>query len=233
MLVRDYMTRSVITILPTASVEDAFHIMHEKRIRHLPVQDYDGTLLGMVSERDLLLVSPSPTAVITLHETLYELAQVRILSIMQENPVVVAPDAPLEEAARRMVEHKIDALPVVENDALVGIITEADIFRIFLEVLDAPLPAVRLSMIIPDEKGGIAYVCRLIAEAGGNILSAGEFQGPRPGTRELTMRIAEVPFVRVQDIARRAVEERGFAIADIRPCMPESAGAGHEGAEPC
>lgn len=233
MLVRDYMTRSVITILPTASVEDAFHIMQEKRIRHLPVQDYDSTLLGMVSERDLLLVSPSPTAAITLHEMLYELAQVRILSIMQENPVVVAPDAPLEEAARLMVEHKIDALPAVEKGALVGIITEADIFQIFLEVLDAPLPAVRLSMIIPDEKGGIAYVCRLIAEAGGNILSAGEFQGPRPGTRELTMRIAEVPLERVQDIARRAVEERGFAMGDIRPCMPESAGAGHEGAELC
>lgn len=225
MLVRHYMTPNPVTILPTASVEDAFYIMHEKGVHHLPVQDYAGRLVGFVAEHDLLLVSPSPTAAITLHEMLYQLAQVKISSIMTENPITVDADAPLEEAARLMVEHKLDALPVLSQGELVGIITETDIFQVFLEVLDTPVPAVRLSMLIPDEKGVIAYLCRHIAEAGGNILSAGEFHGPKPGTRQLTLRIAEVPLEQVQAIAERAVQERGFVLLDIRECAPAE-GAG-------
>lgn len=230
MLIRHYMTPDPVTILPTASVEDAFYIMHERNIHHLPVQDYAGRLVGFVTEHDLLLVSPSPTAAITLHEMLYQLAQVKISTIMTKNPITVDADAPLEEAARLMVEHKLDALPVVSREELVGIITETDIFRVFLEVLDTPVPAVRLSMLIPDEKGTIAYLCRHIAEAGGNILSAGEFHGPRPGTRQLTLRIADVPLEQVQAIAQRAVQERGFILLDIRECAPAE-NAGHEPAK--
>jgi len=220
MLVRKRMKTDLVSIHPTASVEDAFHVMREKEIRHLPVLDVEGELVGFVTEGDLLLVSPSPAASLRVQDMLAELSRLKISEVMNRDPVTVDADATLEEAAALMIDHKINALPVLSNGKLVGIITETDIFRMFLEVLDAQVPAMRLSLLIPDEKGIIAMLCGEIASAGGSILSLGMFQGSTPGTRTLALKVAEVSEPQLRRIAEKACDERGCRVLDLRADQP-------------
>jgi acetoin utilization protein AcuB len=134
MLVKDRMTPNPITLTPDTSFPEAFHIMREKRIRHLPVVDEKQKLIGIVTQTDLLHASPSVTP-LSIFEVNYLLANLHIREVMSSPAVTVPEDAPLEEAAQLMVQKKIGSLPVVRDDVLVGMITETDIFRAFVEVL--------------------------------------------------------------------------------------------------
>jgi acetoin utilization protein AcuB len=216
MFVCNYMTSDVITIPPTASVEDALHIMQEKNVQHLPILDFDGKLLGMVSDRDLLLVSPSPTAALTIHEMLFALSNLKVSEIMPEGMLTVGPQAPLEEAARTMIDNKLDALPVLDGGRLVGIITEDDIFRTFMEFLSVEQPAVQVTLLIPDVQGVIAYLCRQISAAGGTILNLGTFGGRAAGTRTVTANVSDLPMSHIRELMQRAEEDRGCQLVDVR-----------------
>jgi acetoin utilization protein AcuB len=216
MIVRKHMTPAPVTILPTASVEDALHLMREKKIRHLPVLDFDERLVGFVSDYDLAHVTPSPIASLSIQDMLYHLSRLKIQEIMVRDIVTIDADAPLEEAAGLMVDHKVSALPVLSQGRLVGIITETDIFQMFLEMLDTPLPVVRLTLLIPNQKGQIAALCRRIAAVGGNITSLGQFEGPTPAERMLIVKVAEVPAEQL----RQFVAECGFTLRDLREEQP-------------
>jgi len=216
MFVRNHMHTDVITALHTASVEDALYIMREKRIHQLPILDFDGKLLGMVTDRDLLLVSPSPTAAVTIHEMLFALSNLKVSEIMPEEILTVDPDAPLEEAARIMIDNKLDSLPVVEGSELVGIIVERDIFHIFLEYLRTDQPAVEVTMLMPNRPGSIAYLARRITEAGGAILNIGTFSGRGEDTFIVSVKIGDVPMARVQEIVERAESEKESKRLHIR-----------------
>lgn len=134
MRVRDYMTSPAITVGPKTDLSAALELMRERRVRRLPVVSAVGWLLGIVSERDLLYASPSPATSLTVWELNYLVAKLPVEEVMTRKLVTVAPDAPLEEAAALMLEHKIGGLPVLsEENELVGIITESDIFRAFIQ----------------------------------------------------------------------------------------------------
>ena len=113
MLVKDRMTPNPVTITPDTSFPDAFRIIREKRIRHLPVVDKKGKLIGIVAQTDLLHASPSSATTLTVFEINYLLANLHIQEVMSSPPITVSEDAPLEEAARVMVEKKISCLPVM------------------------------------------------------------------------------------------------------------------------
>lgn len=217
MFVRNHMTASVITVPPTASVEDALYVMREKQIHQLPILDFDGALLGMISERDLLLVSPSPTAALTIHEMLFALSNMKVADIMPAVTWTVGADAPLEEAARVMVDNKQNALAVVEDGKLTGIITEVDIFRVFVEVMSTDQPAIEVTILVPDVPGSIAYLCKAIAVAGGSILNLGTFSGREAGTRIVTAKIGDLSMPHIREISERAVQEKGCQLLDLRP----------------
>lgn len=218
MLVREHMTENPITILPSASVEDALHLMAEKNIRHLPVMDFQGRLLGVVSEYDLAYVSPSPVTSLSVQDVLYHLAHLKVDEIMTREVVTVEADCPLEEAAGLMIDHGISALPVVQDGCLVGIITQTDVFRLFLEMLEPQMPGIRLSLLIPDQGGMIARLSERIAAAGGNIMSLGQFEGPDAETRRLTLKVADVP----SSLLRTIVDECGFRLLDLRGAAPSA-----------
>ena len=134
MLVRDYMTSPTVTINPSTKVEEALQLMRQRKIRRLPVINNIGWLVGIVSERDLLHVSPSPATSLSIWELNYLVMKMHVSEIMSKKVTVVQPDTHLEEAAQIMLEQKIGGLPVVNSkNELVGIITETDIFRAFIE----------------------------------------------------------------------------------------------------
>lgn len=219
------MNRDVVTIHPTASVEDALHLMREKGIRNLPVLDHEGRLIGFVSETDLLLVSPSPVASLSVQDMMIELSRLRISEVMTREPFTIEADASLEEAAAIMIDNKISALPVLREGQLVGIITGTDIFRMFLEVIDAPVPGVSLTVHIPDKKGIIAAICKGIAGVGGSVLSLGMFPGKAQETRVLVMKVSDVTQDQMQEVVE-SVRPLGCEIMDMRVEQAAQSGRG-------
>ncbi len=214
MLVKDRMTKHPITISQETPVTDALTFMRQNRIRRLPVLDRHGRLVGIVSEKDLLYVSPSPATTLSVYEVGYLLSKIRVEEIMTREVITVSPDTPLEQAARIMVDNKIGGLPVVEDDVLVGIITETDIFKTLLEMLGAREHGVRVTMETVDEPGKLSAITSAVAEINGDIVALGAFRGESPEKAQVMLKVQGV----TQDALLKALEAVDVEIMDIREC---------------
>ncbi|HEY46119.1 MAG: hypothetical protein AMJ88_11535 [Anaerolineae bacterium SM23_ 63] len=192
MLVKDRMTSNPITITPDTSFPDAFRTIRENKIRHLPVVDKKGKLVGIVSRTDLLHASPSDATSLSIFEINYLLANLHVSEVMSSPPITVDQNAPLEEAARVMVEKQIGCLPVIDEGSLVGMITETDIFETFVEILGGEEASLRVTVRVPDVRGELARVAGVIAKLGGNICSVARFRGEDPKHCYITLRLEGV-----------------------------------------
>jgi len=132
--VRDIMQQNVVTISASDTLSTVEDIMTLGGVRHMPVV-HRGVLVGVVSERDLLRASLSNLTEFGMEERRAFLQVVEITRVMTTPPVVISPDATVQQAARALVDHKIGCLPVLEDDKLIGLVTEADVLR----YLAAPL----------------------------------------------------------------------------------------------
>ncbi|NLM46320.1 MAG: CBS domain-containing protein [Firmicutes bacterium] len=170
MYVRSRMTKDPITITRQTTIAEALDIMRNNSIRRLPVME-KGKLVGIVTERDLMELSPSPATSLSVFEINYLLAKTKIGDVIpkQQNVITVAPDALLEEAALLMRDHKIGALPVCENGKLVGIITETNIFDAFIDLLGVREAGIRITILTEDKPGVLADVTEVIRDYGANI----------------------------------------------------------------
>jgi acetoin utilization protein AcuB len=135
MLVKHRMTPNPLTVTTDTSLKDALELLRSKPFRHLPVMDEDGKLVGIVTEKSLVYASPTSTTTLSVFEVDYILSHTTMKQIIGNPVITVEPDLPIEEAARIMLDHHIGCLPVVEDDELVGIISDTDIFRVFVEGL--------------------------------------------------------------------------------------------------
>ena len=131
--VRDLMTHEVTTLRRNDKLSIADDVMRLGRIRHLPVLDEDGQVVGIVSQRDLFRGALARALGYGAHAQQKLLGQLVVKEVMTNDPVSIAPDAPLGDAARIMLKQKIGALVVIEDGNLVGILTEADFVRHFVE----------------------------------------------------------------------------------------------------
>ncbi|HIP92114.1 MAG TPA: CBS domain-containing protein [Thermotoga sp.] len=190
MLVKDIMTRNLITIDPETSFTNALKIMRENKIRRLPVLE-GKKLVGIVTEKDILYASPSKATTLDVWELHYLLNKLKVKEIMTKNVITVQEDTPIEEAARIMVDNKIGALPVLKEDELVGIVTETDIFKIFLEMFGARKKGVRYTFKLPNVPGTFAKLSQKIFEAGGNIVSLASY-GENEEIYTLVMKVEKI-----------------------------------------
>ncbi len=169
MLVKKRMSSPVITIEPNMPIMDALDLMKSKGIRRTPVVK-DGKLVGIVSDKDLLNAAPSDATSLSVWELNYLLAKITVGEIMTKEVFTVTEDTPIEEAAYLMAVNKIGGLPVLKDGYLVGLITETDLFRIFLELMGAQQEGVRVTALVPDKLGELDVLTHAIAEAGGEFL---------------------------------------------------------------
>jgi acetoin utilization protein AcuB len=139
--VRDRMTRPVTSVHSDALVSGAVELMRSRRIRHLPVVDRGGRLMGIVTDRDLRQVMFDPAVQARLARATDALRGLTVRDVMTWGAVSVAPATSIRDAARLMHESKIGALPVVEADRVVGILTERDVLGTFREILDEDVVA--------------------------------------------------------------------------------------------
>lgn len=163
MLVRDIMRSPAVTIAPDTRLQDAYRIMREREIRHLPVLEA-GRLLGIVTDRDLRLatsaLAPSPFPPASL-----------VSAVMSRNALTADPSDPVEDAARTMRERKIGCLPVVEGGAVVGIVTGLDLLDALMRMTGVDKPSGRLEVRLADEPGELARLTSFLSHRGLNIHS--------------------------------------------------------------
>jgi acetoin utilization protein AcuB len=205
------MTTKPVTIAPDMPVAEALSYMRQNNVRRFPVINKRGKLTGIVSEKDLLYASPSPATSLSVYEIGYLLSKLKVEEIMTTEVTTVSPDAPLEEAARIMADNQIGALPVMDGKVLVGIITETDIFKTFLEMMGARHPGIRLTIHLRDEPGALSRVGGSIAALGGDIIALGTFQDDE-GTRALMIKV----HLASQDDLVKAMESIGAEVVDVR-----------------
>ncbi len=131
-LVKDWMVAPVITVEASSPISAAHHLMKNNDIRRLPVIN-NNKLVGIVTIGDVREASPSDATTLSIWELNYLWAQLTAEKIMTRNLITVKPDTPILDAAELMMEHKVSGLPVVEEDNLVGMLTESDIFRMLIK----------------------------------------------------------------------------------------------------
>jgi acetoin utilization protein AcuB len=214
MLVRECMTANPVTVPPDTSVPDALRLMRDRKVRRLPVLDRHGQLVGIVSDKDLLHASPSPATTLAVWEIPELLARLKVDRVMTRAVVTVSEETPVEEAARIMADRRIGGLPVVRGKKLVGIITETDLFRLFLQLLGGRRAGVRVTASIPGARGTVAKLSTAIASVGGNIVGLGvnEVGGVPDGDWEITVKVQDVPKERLVEAITPVVRE----IRDVR-----------------
>jgi acetoin utilization protein AcuB len=210
MTVGQRMSKNPITVRLGTTVSEAQFAMRKEKVHRFPVVDKDQKLKGIVTEKDLLYATPSAATTLDVYEMSYLLSKLKVDEVMTTDVVSVTEDTSIEEAAKILVDNNIGGLPVLRDGKLVGIITESDLFKVFLEVFASRKKGIRLTMAVDEKRGELAKLSGAIAAAGGNILSLGTFLGDDPSQTLIT--------VKVQDLS---VGELKKAVAPFIQCIED------------
>lgn len=213
MLVKKRMSSPVITIPPSMPIMEALDLMKRNNIRRTPVVK-EGRLVGIVSDKDLLNAAPSDATSLSVWELNYLLGKITVGEVMTRNVVTITADTPIEEAAYLMAEKKIGGLPVMDGDQVVGLITETDLFKIFLELLGAQQEGVRVTALVPNRPGELDALTHAVAQGGGDFIAFGQFLGESEDNRTVTFKVRNMDVAQVKEAVSPCVEE----LVDIRKC---------------
>ena len=212
MLVGQRMTQPVITIQGDMPVQDALNMMRREHVRRFPVVEGKGVLTGIVSERDLLHASASSATSLSVWELNYLISKIKVESVMSSDVITVTEDTPVEEAARIMADNKIGGLPVMRDGKVVGIITETDLFKLFLELLGAREAGTRLTALVPNVPGELAKLTSAVRDAGGNIIALVTFLGDTSENRMVTLKVGRLDSASLRQTVEPVVEK----VLDVR-----------------
>lgn len=169
MFVINRMTKNPITVTPDAKIDEVSNLIKVKKIRRIPVVE-NSKLVGFFSDRDLMRVAPSPATTLSRYEINSLLAKMCVRDIMQKKVISVNVDATIEEAALLMYKNKIGGMPVVSNvGAVVGVITETDIFKTFVDVMGLADGKTRITLEVTDKIGVVKDIATIFGEAGVSI----------------------------------------------------------------
>ena len=213
MLVKFRMSRYPLTISPDESLSDAHKYMLDQKVRHLPVVKSDDKMIGLIAEDDLLKAEPSSATSLSVWEIHYLLMEVKVKAVMVKNVITTTEDTPIEEAAHLMLDHKIGCLPVMRDDKLVGIITESDIFRTFMELFAAREKGLRITLECPNKAGELAKITKAVADEGGYISACGTFQLDDTAKGGVILKVRKVDSKILSDALSKI---EGSKIIDIR-----------------
>ena len=171
MLVKNWMSKPVITIQAEDYMQNATKLLKEHDIRMLPVMQ-GGKLVGIVTDRDLKRASASDASSLEIHELLYLLSNIKVKHIMTKAPITVPLDYTAEETAETLLNNKISGVPVVDSDgAVVGVITQSDLFRVMISLTGVSRKGVQLALEVTDQPGSVKKITDTIREFGSRLVS--------------------------------------------------------------
>jgi acetoin utilization protein AcuB len=206
------MTRNPLYIHPEMSVPDARAFMKKEKVGRLPVLDKDNKLVGIVTERDLINASPSVATTLDMYEMSYLLSKLKVEKVMQRKVITIDERVVVEEAARIMVDNNISALPVMRGDALVGIVSDGDLYRLFIKLFGARQEGVRLTVLLEDKPGVLSGISKIIADKGGNIIALLICDGRDVTTKTCIIKVGSIS----KDDLLAAVKPLVVEVTDIR-----------------
>lgn len=214
MLVHKIMSDNLYTVHADTPVTDAQDLMRREHLHHLPVvNDHNKKLIGIVSEKDLLYASPSPASTLDVYEMTRLLSKLVVSKVMTKQVLTAHPKDLVEDAARKMVDNDIGCLPVVDdNDLPVGIVTESDMFRLFIDLFGTREKGLRATLRIPEEPGELAKLGSDVADHGGNIISIGTWPGDKPTNAVCIIKVSGMD----KDSFISSVEKHIEEVIDIR-----------------
>ena len=211
MIVKEVMRTNVICASSDTKATEVKNMMTENNVSKLPVVD-NGKFVGIVTKNDLLKAEPSSATTLDMFEISYLLSKLTVKKIMNTKVISVGPNEVVEEAARIMVDNKISCLPVVDGDALIGIITKSDLFHMFTEMFGAREKGVRVVALVNDAPGVLAKVAKEISDLNANIISAVTTKQGIDNKIMLTIKATGLDEAKMKSI----FEDAGFEIQDIR-----------------
>jgi acetoin utilization protein AcuB len=215
MLVKDYMTRHPIMIPPVTPVSHAQKIMVESKVRHLPVVGDGKRPLGLIT-RERLRIPPADLASLSVWEITRFLSNLVVKDIMVKGDdlFTIGPYATLEEAAGIMVKNRIGCLPVVEDNVVVGIITETDMLAQLADLLGKHVTGLRLIVRVPEKVGGYAKVMNIFWTRGWGLYATGSVPAPkRPGFWDMVLKARDVS---KEEVVAALEELEEAEIVDVR-----------------
>ncbi len=192
MLVKDFMTRDVVTVQSSATVDEVKNLLAHSNFHRVPVMEGD-RLVGLVNWHRLVGTGP-------------------VAYCMVKNPITATPDMTIEEAADLMIRNQISSLPVLDGETLVGIITLRDLFKAGIEALGAYKHGVRVTVILPDMRGILADVINELSKLGAYFVSLISLPDPQGRGELVTIKVQDVNQVQVED----ALSDLSIEIDDIR-----------------
>ncbi len=216
------MRKDLVTVPPDTSLVQARDLISEKLIDHLLVVDKDEKLVGIVSDRDLKQAWASPATTLSAHELNYLLKQLNVDTIMVKKIITVTPGTTIERAGRIMQENRISALPVMENEKLVGIITTTDVMGVLLDAIGIDGESARFVVLVEDRVGMIAEVSKILKEEQINIRSLVSWpEKAHPGIYQIVVRVGAAN----GEKAISALTRAGFKVLteyvdDLGPYLP-------------
>jgi acetoin utilization protein AcuB len=208
MLVKDWMSREVITIEEDDSMQEALKLLKEHAIRMLPVMK-KGKLVGIVTDRDLKKASPSDATTLEVHELLYLLTQIKVKEIMTRDPITVPPDYTVEETAQVLLENKISGAPVMDKTGkVIGTITQTDLFRVLISLTGVASGGIQFGFYLEDKPGSIKEVADIIRQYGGRMVSIlTSYGGVADGYRNVFIRMHSVERSKIQSLKDKLSEK--------------------------
>ncbi len=192
MLVQDFMTREVVTVQSSATIDEVKNLLAHSHFHRVPVMEGE-QLVGLVNWHRLVGQGPVKYA-------------------MVRNPITATPDMTLEEAADLMLRHQISSLPVLEEERLVGIITLRDLFKAGVLALGARKHGVRVTLILPDMRGMLADVINELSKLGAFFVSLVSLPDPQGRGEMVTIKVQDVNQTQVEEV----LSDLSVEIEDIR-----------------
>lgn len=167
MIVEQMMNTNILTLQPTHSIKDAIDLLLENKIRHLPITNKEGQVVGVLSDRDIKDATPSNL----IESQQHDIYATPIEGIMTKNPLIGHPLDFVEEVATIFYDQKIGCLPIVSNGKLVGIITETDLLYKYIELTGADQPGSQIEVRVPNKPGILFEVSKVFNDHQSNVLS--------------------------------------------------------------
>jgi acetoin utilization protein AcuB len=215
MLVKDYMTRHPIMIPTTTPAAEAHKIMLESKVRHLPVVGDGKKPLGLVT-RERLRIPPADLGSLNVWEITRFLSNLTVKDVMVrgEDLYTIGSDATLEEAAQLMAKRRIGCLPVVDENVVMGILTETDMLDQLADLLGGYVPGVRATVRLPGKIGGYAKLISAISAQGWGLYATGSVPAPkREGYWDIVLKI---PDVSKEDLIALLEQLEEYELVDLR-----------------
>ena len=200
MTVDRIMSKNTICTNPGVSVADARSIMQREGIGRLPVLDKNNNLVGIVTELDIINASPSSASTLDIYEMGQLLSKLKVEKVMEKNVLTVTESTMVEEAARIMADNHISGLPVMRNGKVVGIVTERDLFRFFIDIFGARSLGTRVTFYLREQPGELAKISKIIADNGGNIITFVTCPGSDVANKLRMVKIAGIKPEKIREI---------------------------------